>query len=86
MKHNRSESLGIPPLKTDQGVFVSDKDKAETLNIFFFSVFTNEQLPLPKISTSPYPSPRELLNNYPSIRMLCRVALGNGEQRINSEV
>lgn len=56
VKHNRSENLGIPPLRTDQGVFVTDKDKAETLNTYFFSVFTNEQLPLPEISTSPYSS------------------------------
>ena len=56
VKHNRSENLGIPPLRTDQEVFVTDKDKAETLNTYFFSVFTNEQLPLPEISTSPYSS------------------------------
>ena len=36
-------------------MFVTDKDKAKTLNTYIFSVFTNEQLPLPEISTSPYP-------------------------------
>ena len=36
MKHNRSENLGIPLLKTDQRVFVTEKDKAETLNTYFF--------------------------------------------------
>ena len=56
VKHNRSENLGIPPLRTDQGVFVTDKDKAETLNTYFFSIFSNEKLPLPEISTSPYSS------------------------------
>ena len=56
VKHSRSENLGIPPLKTEEGVFVTDKDKAETLNSYFFSVFTNEQLPLPKIPISPYSS------------------------------
>ena len=39
VKHNRSENLGIPPLKTEQGVFVTDKDKAETLNSYFFFCF-----------------------------------------------
>ena len=39
VKHNRSENLGIPPLGTDQGVFVTDKDKAETLNTYFFFCF-----------------------------------------------
>ena len=60
VKHSRSENLGIPPLKTEQGVFVTDKDKAETLNSYFFSVFTNEQLPLPKIPISPYSSIADL--------------------------
>ena len=54
MKHNRTENLGIPHLKTDQGVFVTDK--AETWIPIFFPAFTNEQLPLPKISRTPYPS------------------------------
>lgn len=39
VKHNRSENLGIPPLRTDHGVFVTDKDKAETLNTYFFFCF-----------------------------------------------
>ena len=60
VKHSRSENLGIPPLKTEQGVFVTDKDKAETLNSYFFSVFTNEQLLLPKIPISPYSSIADL--------------------------
>ena len=60
IKYSRSENLGIPPLKTEQGVFVTDKDKAETLNSYFFSVFTNEQLPLPKIPISPYSSIADL--------------------------
>ena len=60
VKHSRSENLGIPPLKTEEGVFVTDKDKAETLNSYFFPVFTNEQLPLPKIPISPYSSIADL--------------------------
>ena len=39
VKHSRSENLGIPPLKTGEGVFVTDKDKAETLNSYFFFCF-----------------------------------------------
>ena len=60
VKHNRLENLGIPPLKTDQGVVVTDKDKAEILSSYFSPAFTNEQLPLPKISTSSYPSITDL--------------------------
>ena len=50
VKHSKSENLGIPPLKTEHGVSVSEKDKAETLNSYFFSVFTREELPLPSMS------------------------------------
>ena len=39
VKHNRSENLGTPPLRTDQGVFITDKDKAETLNTSLFFCF-----------------------------------------------
>ena len=39
-------------------MFVTDKDKAETLNSY--SALTNEQLPLPKISISSYPSIADL--------------------------
>ena len=60
VKLSRSENLGIPPLKTEQGVFVTNKDEAETLNSYFFSVFTNEQLPLPKCPISPYSSIADL--------------------------
>jgi len=52
VKHSESESLGIPPLKTEDGVSITDKDKAETLNSHFFSVFTHEQKPLPQIGLS----------------------------------
>ena len=60
VKHSKSENLGIPPLKTEHGVSVSEKDKAETLNSYFFSVFTREDLPLPSMSPSPYLSIADL--------------------------
>ena len=52
--YSKSESLGISPLKTEDGVSITDKDKAETLNSHFFSVFTHEQKPLPQIGLSPF--------------------------------
>lgn len=61
VKHSKSESLGIPPLKTENGVSITDKDKAETLNSHFFSVFTHEQKPLPQIGLSPFTSIEDLL-------------------------
>ena len=54
VKHSKSENLEIPPLKTVDGLSITDKDKAETPNSYFFSVFTREQMPLPEIGR---PSP-----------------------------
>ena len=54
----KSENIGIPPLKNDNSsISVNDKDKAESLNSYFHSVFTQEQLPTPNIiGTSSFPS------------------------------
>ena len=61
MLNSKSESLGIPPLKTENRMSITDKDKAETLNSHFFSVFTHEQKPLPQIGLSPFTSIEDLL-------------------------
>ena len=60
VKHSKSENPGIPPLKTVDGLSITDKDKAETLNSYFFSVFTREQMPLPEIGPSPFLSISDL--------------------------
>ena len=53
----KSENIGIPPLKNDNlSISVNDKDKAESLNSYFHSVFTQEQFPTPDIGTSSFPS------------------------------
>ena len=54
VKHSKSENLGIPPLKTVDGLSITDK--AETMNSYFFLVFTREQMPLPEIGPSPFHS------------------------------
>ena len=54
VKHSKSENFGISPLKTEDGVSITDKNKAETLNSYFFSVFIQERLPLPQMSPSPF--------------------------------
>lgn len=41
-KNSKSENFGIPPLKVDESVHITDKDKAEALNSYFHSVFTDE--------------------------------------------
>ena len=53
----KSENIGIPPLKNDNSsISVTDKDKAESLNSYFHSVFTQEQLLTANIGTSYSPS------------------------------
>ena len=61
VRNSKSESIGIPPLKNnDSSISVTDKDKAETLNDYFHSVFTQEQLPIPDLGKSPYSSVPDL--------------------------
>ena len=40
----------------DSSVCVTDKDKAESLNSYLHSIFTQEQMPVPNIGISPFPS------------------------------
>lgn len=42
MKLNRTDSIGVPPLKVENNVIDSNKDKANILNKHFQSVFTYE--------------------------------------------
>ena len=70
VKHNRTGNLGIPHLKTDQGVFVTDKTET-WIPIFFLLLQMNNYLYLKFLElltpqSLPYKHhPRELLNNYP---------------------
>ena len=50
----KSEVIGIPPLRYGNNLFSADKSKAEALNSYFFSVFTQEKRPIPSKPTSPY--------------------------------
>jgi len=55
-KSKRRESIGIPPLKVNKEQIFSDNDKANCLNNYFSSVFTNERLDnIPKLESS-YPN------------------------------
>ena len=50
----KSEDIGIPPLRYGNNLCTFDKSKAEALNSYFYSVFTQEKLPIPTKPTSPY--------------------------------
>ena len=59
IKANKRECIGIPTLQTDGQIITNDRDKANTLNNQFSSVFTQEIYPIPKLSPSVYyPLPR----------------------------
>ena len=47
------EDNDIPPLRYGNNLCTSDKSKAEALNSYFYSVFTQEKLPIPTKPTSP---------------------------------
>ncbi len=42
IKNKRTDSNGIPSLKTSSGVILTDEEKAKSLNDYFVSVFTKE--------------------------------------------
>ena len=44
VKQCRTENMDIPSLRSDKGIHTTNKDKAECLNSFFHSVFTNQQV------------------------------------------
>lgn len=46
IKNKKTDPIGIPPLKTSQGLLESDTDKANALNDYFSSVFTKENIKL----------------------------------------
>ena len=54
MKVNKRECIGIPTLQTNGQIITNDRDKANTLNNHFSSVFTQEIYPIPKLSPSVY--------------------------------
>jgi len=56
IKSRRTDTNGIPTLKTANGIASSDVDKARSLNDYFISVFTDEdQDTIPTILPSIYP-------------------------------
>ena len=63
VRTSKSESSGIPPLKFNDKLCVSDKSKADALNSQFHSVFTRENAPIPNKGQSPYTSISDLIIN-----------------------
>ncbi len=56
VKSQKRESLGVPTLKVNGRLHVTDKDKAEALNQQYCSVFsTSDNSDLPDLGHSPYP-------------------------------
>ena len=56
VKANKRENIGIPTLRVNDKPITNDRDKANTLNTQFTSVFTSERYPIPVIDPSLYSS------------------------------
>ena len=54
IKANKWECIGIPTLQTNDQIITNDRDKANTLNNQFSSVFTKEIDPIPQLALSIY--------------------------------
>ena len=68
IKLQRTESIGIPPLRVGDNVFYSNEGKADILNKHFQSVFTLEDTSnLPQLPPSPYPQIDQLIINIPGL-------------------
>ena len=56
IKLNKTDTIGVPPLKVENKVVDSNQDKANILNKHFQSVFTNEDTAnVPNKGLSPFP-------------------------------
>ena len=60
VKSQRTENIGVPALVAEGKLKISDKDKAETLNKKFQSVFTDERPNVPNKGQSPYAQIKDL--------------------------
>ena len=49
IKANKRENIGIPILRVNENPITNDRDKGNTLNNQFTSVFTSERYPIPVI-------------------------------------
>ena len=47
IKANKRENIGIPTMRVNDKPITNDRDKANTLNNQFTSVFTSERYPIP---------------------------------------
>ncbi|CAB4002571.1 Hypothetical predicted protein [Paramuricea clavata] len=63
VRTSKSDSSGIPPLKFNDKLCVSDKSKADALNFQFHSVFTRENAPIPNKGQYPYTFISDFINS-----------------------
>ena len=70
VKHSRSESLGIPSLRKDNNIYISAKDKAETLSQHFQRVFTQDNGSLPDLGPPLCPGIDNIIFTESGIRKL----------------
>jgi len=87
VRNSKSENLSILPLKnSDSSVCLTDKNKAESLDSYFHSILTQEQMPVPNIGIPSFSSISHLKTSPPGVFKQLNPKKGCGPDEIPAGV